>query len=181
MSLTPVEIRHVRLGRGVGYKREAVDRLLADIVDSFEAVWRGRADLADRVEALDHDLARYREMEAVLRSTLVSAESASADMRERARREAQVILDEARSEARSIAREAEREHASLLQEARRIRALLSSALTTVADATGDDRAAAAPPPADTGSTAVSRAVGLDDTAEHALAAAEQQGSGFRAA
>ena len=181
MSLTPVEIRHVRLGRGVGYKREAVDRLLADIVESFEAVWRGRADLADKVEALDHDLSRYREMEAVLRSTLVSAESASADMRERARREAQVILDEARSEARSIAREAEREHASLLQEARRIRALLGSALSTVTDATGDDRATVKRPAADTGATAASRTAGLDDTAEHALAEADHTASGFRAA
>jgi cell division initiation protein len=174
MSLTPVEIRHVRLGRGLGYKREAVDRLLSDVVESFEAVWRGRADLADRVEALDHDLARYREMETVLRSTLVSAESAAADMRERARREAQVVLDEARSEARSIAREAEREHASLLQEARRIRALLGAALSTVTDATGSDRV-------DARADAPARAVGLEDTAEHALAQAERSGSGSRAA
>ena len=174
MSLTPVEIRHVRLGRGIGYKRDAVDRLLSDIVESFEAVWRGRADLADKVEALDHDLARYREMEAVLRSTLVSAESAAADLRERARREAQVILDEARSEARSIAREAEREHAALLQEARRIRALLGAALSTVADATRDDRAEAP-------RAAASPGVGLDDTAEHALAQADRPGSGSRAA
>ena len=92
-----------------------------------------------------------------------------------------MILDEARSEARSIAREAEREHATLLQEARRIRALLSSALATVADATGDDRAAPARPAADTAATAATRAGGLDDTAEHALADAERQGSGFRAA
>ena len=174
MSLSPVEIRHVRLGRGVGYKRAAVDRLLSEIVDSFEGVWRDRADLADKVEALDHDLVRYREMEAVLRSTLVSAESAAADMRERARREAQVILDEARSEARSIGREAEREHTSLLQAARRMRALLGAALSTVTDATGDE-------PTEAPRVAASSAVGLDDTAEHALAQADRPGSGFRAA
>lgn len=177
MSLTPVEIRHVRLRRGLGYKREPVDRLLADIVESFEGVWRDRADLADKVETLDYDLARYREMEAVLRATLVSAESAAAEMRERARREAQVILDEARSEARSVAREAEREHGALLQEARRIRALLGAALAAIAEAAGDDQTAAASRQA----AAQASATGLDDTAEHALAVDDLPGPDFRAA
>lgn len=185
MSLTPVEIRHVKLGRGVGYKRESVDRLLADVVQSFEDVWRDRADLADRVEALGQELERYKEMEGILRSTLVSAESAAADLRERARREAQVILDEARSEARSIAREAEREHEALLQEARRIRALLSSALDSVSEAAGTARAPgfaqrpAAEAAADPGATQAHPA--LDDTAEHALALDDPLAPGFRAA
>ena len=53
MALTPVEIRHVKLGRGLlGYRRSGVDRLLEDVVSSFEDVWRDRADLADRVEQL---------------------------------------------------------------------------------------------------------------------------------
>lgn len=174
MSLTPVEIRHVRLSKGVGYKREAVDRLLADVVESFEDVWRDRADLADRLEALDHDLTRYREMESILRSTLVSAESAAADLRERARREAQLILDEARSEARSIAREAERERAGLLQESRRIRALLSAALATVEEASRE--------PATGSHAAPTQSPAMpDDTAEHALPLDDPLAPGFRAA
>ena len=145
MSLTPVEIRHVRLARGVGYKREAVDHLLGDIVQSFEGVWRDRADLADRVEALEHDLQRYREMESILRATLVSAESAAADLRERARREAQVIIDEARAEARAATRDADHERTTLLQEARRIRSLLTAALSAVAEAATEQREQAQPP------------------------------------
>lgn len=193
MSLTPVEIRHVKLGRGVGYKREPVDRLLGDIVESFERVWRDRADLADKLEAYDHDLSRYREMETILRTTLVSAESAASDMRERARHEAQVIVDEARSEARSILREAERERSSLLQEARRIRALLGAALTSIVEATGatatEAQAAAtatagAPPtetPTGSHAAVTHRQPLLEDTAEHALSLDEPAASGFRAA
>lgn len=179
MSLTPVEIRHVRLTRGVGYKKEAVDRLLADIVQSFENVWRDRADLADRLETVDVDLQRYREMEAILRNTLVSAETAAADLRERARHEAQLILDEARSEARSIAREAEREREQLVQEGRRVRALLTAALHSVEEATGERRSApAAPEPSFASHPAGSL---LDDTAEHVLAPADPAAPGFRAA
>ncbi|MDE3026514.1 MAG: DivIVA domain-containing protein, partial [Acidobacteriota bacterium] len=83
MALTPVEILHMTPGRGLfGYKRAATDRLLAEIVASFEDVWRERADLADKVEQLESDLVRFRELEALLRTTLVSAERASADMKE---------------------------------------------------------------------------------------------------
>ena len=62
MALTPVEIRHVKLGRGLtGYRRTATDRLLEEIVDSFEEVWRERADLQDKNERLESDIDRYME------------------------------------------------------------------------------------------------------------------------
>jgi DivIVA domain-containing protein len=86
--MTPVEIRHVQLGRSLrGYKRELVDRLLTEVADSFEDVWRERADLADKVEQLELDLVRHKELEGLLRTTLVSAESASQQLREQARKE----------------------------------------------------------------------------------------------
>jgi DivIVA domain-containing protein len=45
MSYTPVEIRHVKLRRGLrGYRRAQVDHLLEEVTDSFENVWRERAD-----------------------------------------------------------------------------------------------------------------------------------------
>jgi cell division initiation protein len=136
MSLTPVEIRHVQVGRGMlGYKREQVDKLLADIAASFEDVWRERADLADKVEQLESDLVRYKELEALLRTTLVSAEKAAATMKEQAAKEADLIVEEARTEARSITRRARADHDRLLGEVRRMRSLLRAALATVAEDT----------------------------------------------
>jgi cell division initiation protein len=77
VALTPVEIRHLKAARSLvgGYKRTAVDALMDEIVASFEDVWRERADLADKLEQLEADLVRYRELEALLRTTLVSAET----------------------------------------------------------------------------------------------------------
>ena len=79
MTLTPVEIRHLSPAKSLvgGYKRSAVDALMDEIVVSFEDVWRERADLADKVEQLEADLVRYRELESLLRTTLVSAEKAA--------------------------------------------------------------------------------------------------------
>src|SRR5438552_3327225 len=118
MAYTPVEIRHVRLARGLlGYGRRAVDKLLTDVSDSFETVWRDRADLADRVEQLETDLVRYRELEQLLHTTLVSAERAAHELRDQARREAVTIVDEARAEARTVTREARTERELLVTEA----------------------------------------------------------------
>jgi cell division initiation protein len=130
MALTPVEIRHVKFTRTMvgGYERAAVDRLVEEIVDSFEDVWRDRADFADKVEQLEQELVRYRELEVLLRTTLVSAERAAQELKGQARREAGIVLDEAHAEARAITTRARAEREHLAAEARRIRSLLRAAL-----------------------------------------------------
>ena len=135
MALTPVEIRHLKPAktRFRGYRRSVIDELLDEIALSFEDVWRERADLADKVEQLESDLVRYKELEALLRTTLVSAEKAAATMKEQAAKEADLILEEARAEARAITRRARGDHDRLLAEVRRMRSLLRAALAAVSD------------------------------------------------
>ncbi len=133
MALTPVEIRHIKPAKTLlrGYKRTPIDALLDEIALSFEDVWRERADLADKVEQLEEDLVRYRELEALLRTTLVSAEKAAVTLKEQARKEADLIVEEARAEARSITRGARADHDRLLAEVRRMRSLFRAALAVV--------------------------------------------------
>ena len=135
MAYTPVEIRHVKLQRGLigGYRRAPVDRLLTEVATSFEEVWRERADLADRVEQLEGDIARYKELEHLLRATLVSAERAAHELRNQAKREAETIVSEAQAEARAIARDARGEHEHLVRAAKRVRVLLRSTLDVLED------------------------------------------------
>ena len=157
MSMTPVEVRHQQLKRGLfGYRRRGVDDLMTDIADSFEVVWRERADLVDRVEQLETDLARHVELEGLLRSTLISAERAAQEQRDRARREADTILGEAHAEARTVTRDSRSEKERLDGEARRVAALLRSALAVVEETentadvptatTGEQAGATADPP-----------------------------------
>ena len=130
MALTPVEIRHVELRRAWlrGYRRSSVERLLNEIADSFESVWRERADLADQLEELETEASKHRELETLLRSTLVSAERAAQDMKEQARRESDLIVQEAHAEGRRIARNASTERERLEEQTRKIRAQLRTAL-----------------------------------------------------
>jgi cell division initiation protein len=153
MSMTPVEIRHVTLGRKpLGYDRSATDDLLTEIAASFEHVWRERADLRDELEELESELARQKELEQALRNTLLSAERMADDMRAQARREADVIVAEARSAARDIVSGAETERERIRTEIRRLqeaetgvradyRAFLLAALDRLGGDTEERRAA----------------------------------------
>jgi cell division initiation protein len=138
MSLSPVEIRHIRFARGAfGYKRSAVERTLDEIGESFEEVWRDRADLADKVEQLEADIARYREVETLLHTTLVTAERSAAELKEQAKREAELILAEAHEEARRISFAAHDRHSRLTADLRRLRTMLASALAAVDEGDAD--------------------------------------------
>lgn len=147
MALTPVEIRHIKPPRTTfgGYRTDPVDKILEDVVTSFEDVWRERADLADKVEQLEADLVRFRELETLLRTTLVSAEQASEQMKDTARREAELILSEAHAEAREIQRRAVAENERLQTETRRLRAQLAEALAVIGDEPAADASAETEP------------------------------------
>jgi len=142
MALTPVEIRHLAPPTGfAGYKRGPTDKLFAEIATSFEDVWRERADLADKVDQLEADIVRYKEIESLLRETLVSAERAASQLKEQARREAEIILSEAHAEARKVQHDARTENERLVVDSRRIKAQLAGALEMIDDAQDAEDAA----------------------------------------
>ena len=114
----------------VGYS-PTLERVLEDVADSFESVWRERGSLAERVEVLELELARHVELETLLRSTLVSAERAAQDLKEQARREADLIVSEANGEARRVLRDAITEKERVLGDTRRVQSLLRSALAVI--------------------------------------------------
>jgi cell division initiation protein len=145
MSYTPVELRHVRVGRGVwGYRRGAVEQLLLEVADSFEEVWRERGELSDEVEDLKKAMVELKRREELLAHTLVAAENTASEVRDQAKREAELIISEAHQEARSIARGAQGEHARLAAEIRRMEALLRAALGMVEEGVHDTRPAETP-------------------------------------
>src|SRR3954465_2094950 len=133
MAIAPVEIRHVTLKKSLfgGYRKKRVNELLEEVASSFEDVWREREDLRDKVHQLETELRRHRELESLLRETLVTAEKSVIELKDQARTEAELVIREAHTAARSITQDALTGRERLLGEATRVRALLQAALTTV--------------------------------------------------
>jgi cell division initiation protein len=122
MSITPVEIGHVRFPRRpFGYGRHRVREVMDEIAASYGDAWAEREDLRERIEELEAELRRHKELEEMLRKTLVSAERSVDAMREQARRDADTTLRDAEQKARDIIGEAHRERERLRHEFFRLR------------------------------------------------------------
>jgi cell division septum initiation protein DivIVA len=123
----------VKIGRSTfgGYRKHETEKLIEDIADSFEEVWRDRGELTDKLEDVEKVLAEVKQRESLLASTLVAAEKASTEIREAAKREAELIIAEAHQEARSVTRGAQSERERLFTEVRRVETLLRAALGMV--------------------------------------------------
>ena len=147
MRYTPVELRHVKIGRSAfgGYRRLETEKLIEDIADSFEEVWRDRGELTDKLEDVEKILAEVKQRESLLASTLVAAERASTEIREAAKREAELIVAEAHQEARSVTRGAQGERERLFTEVRRVETLLRAALGMVEETRNELPASPASP------------------------------------
>jgi cell division initiation protein len=152
MRYTPVELRHVKIGRSTfgGYRKLETDKLIEDIADSFEEVWRDRGELADKLEEVEKLLADVKQRESLLASTLVAAEKASTEIREAAKREAEMIIAEAHQEARSLTRVAQSERERLFTEVRRVETLLRAALGMVEETRSELPATPVAPPGHAG-------------------------------
>jgi cell division initiation protein len=135
MALSPVELPHVQLHRALlGYRPSSVDRLLEEVRESFEEVWCERAELRDKVEHQEAEIARHREVEGLLRETLMQAERTAHELKGQAKRTAEQIVNDAHTEARSITQEALAERERLAADAARVRAVLEAALATIDEA-----------------------------------------------
>ena len=150
MRYTPVELRHVKIGRSTfgGYRKLETEKLIEDIADSFEEVWRDRGELTDKLEDVEKVLSEVKQRESLLASTLVAAEKASTEIREAAKREAELIIAEAHQEARSVTRGAQSERERLFTEVRRVETLLRAALGMVEETRNELPATPAAAPAE---------------------------------
>lgn len=107
MFIAPSEVQDQKLkGRLRGYSKGAVEKLLDDVVASYELVWRERDELRGRVEQLEKELVPLREAERHVSESLVTAERAGAEVRARAASEAKELLGQARAEGEALKREA---------------------------------------------------------------------------
>ncbi len=158
MSYTPVELRHVRVGRSVfGYNRAMVEEMIEEVAESFEATWRERGELADRVESLEKYVLELRGREELLTRTLVAAEQVATDIRRQARDAADAILAEAQRDAQAIVRTAHAHREVLHLESRRIEGMLRAALVMIEEETAPANAAPMPFPMPTAPVAAQAA------------------------
>ncbi len=151
--LTPLDIRHVEFSRRAGgYDRREVKAFMERLALEVEDALRESQGLRKRLSATEAEVARLRNAEAELQTAVMATERMAGDLKETAKREAQLLLDDAERQRRARLADVEdgllRSHARLeaLEMQRRLfkeqfRALLQAYATALE---ADDSAAVRP-------------------------------------
>ena len=134
--LTPLDIQNQEFRRVLrGYSEDEVDDFLDRVVADFETLLKQNQQLRDEVEELRSRVEQYRQLENTLHSALIVAQETAEEVKQSARKEAQLIVREAEEDALRIAkaaearvREAEERLAQMQREAQAFRAQLRSLL-----------------------------------------------------
>ncbi|GGJ73338.1 hypothetical protein GCM10008939_17060 [Deinococcus aquiradiocola] len=89
-----------------GYKRLDVRTFLNELADDFEELLQSRQELNERLALMEGRLAEYRQSEDDLRRAVVSAERIAQELRENARKEAELITTQAEAYRDSVTQQA---------------------------------------------------------------------------
>jgi len=128
MKISPIEIRKKDFEKAFrGYEKEEVDAFLQSLSQEWEKVQDENREFQRKIETLEKEVARMREVEATLYKTLKTAEDTSSNIIEQSNkaaelhvREAQMnaeaLLSEARSKARAMIEDAEIEVKNILDD-----------------------------------------------------------------
>lgn len=113
MKITPLDILQKRFRRVLrGYDRQEVEAFLALVASGFEELVRDAQALRADVVRMDEEIAEFRGRERSLQETMVTAQKACEDIRESARKEAEITLAEAELQGEKIVQAA---HAKFLR------------------------------------------------------------------
>jgi cell division initiation protein len=100
LTVTPLDMRQPRFGAAMrGFDRKEVTDFLEEAANGYDNALRENERLRSEIVRLEASLTQFRELEASLKSTLVSAQKVADDMRATAEQEGARILRDAETRA----------------------------------------------------------------------------------
>lgn len=107
MRITPIEIQqHQFKSRLFGYDTSAVDHFLEMLADELERLHKQNNELKESLARTRSSLDQMRDREKALQDTLMTAQQVTVELKDNARREAQIVVAEARLEGEQVVRDA---------------------------------------------------------------------------
>lgn len=109
--LTPLDIENKKFSKQMmnGYSVEEVDDFLDDLTKDYEKIYKEVAEYKNKLEDMQENISKYKNIEGTLQSTLVMAQSAADEVRNLAKQQAEQIVNEAQADAKRAVAELEQE------------------------------------------------------------------------
>jgi cell division initiation protein len=140
MKITPLDIQQKRFARAVrGYDRDEVEAFLSLAAGAFEDLIKEVHALREDAQRKDDEIAGHRGRERALQETLVTAQRASEEIRESARREGEITIAEAELQAEKIVQGAHQRFVRIvddIQEMKRLRVQFEASIRALVEGHG---------------------------------------------
>ena len=106
MPLTPLDIHNKEFGRSFrGYDEDEVNEFLDQVIKDYEALIRENKEMQTQILTLQERLDHFSNIEETLSKTIIVAQEAADEVKNNAKKEAQLILKEAEKNADRIINE----------------------------------------------------------------------------
>jgi len=106
MPLTPLDIHNKEFSRGFrGYDEDEVNEFLDQVIKDYEALIRENKEMQNQMLALQERLNHFSNIEETLSKTIIVAQEAADEVRNNAKKEAQLIIKESEKNADRIINE----------------------------------------------------------------------------
>jgi cell division initiation protein len=103
MNITPLDITQKQFRKALrGFDREEVEAFLSLVAVEFEALVKDVLALREDNQRKADEIAEHRSRERALQETLVAAQKASEEIRDAARKEAEITISDAELQAEKI-------------------------------------------------------------------------------
>ena len=109
--LTPLDIENKKFSKQMmnGYSVDEVDEFLDEITADYEKIYKEASEAKNKIEDMQEDMAKYKNIESTLNNTLIMAQTAADDVKNLAKQQAEAILNEAQANAKQAVVELEQE------------------------------------------------------------------------
>lgn len=106
MPLTPLDIHNKEFGRSFrGYDEDEVNEFLDQVIKDYEALIRENKDLQNQLLTIQERVNHFSNIEETLSKTIIVAQEAADEVKNNAKKEAQLIVKEAEKNADRIINE----------------------------------------------------------------------------
>ncbi len=124
MYRTPLDIQNKEFSRRFrGYDIDEVKEYLSQLADEWAILIEENKTLEERLKDLEGQLEYYRNIETLLKETLLSTQQAMNELRKTTEEERRSIINSAQNSAREIIRKAEEEKAQIEMEIEKLKAV----------------------------------------------------------
>ncbi len=109
--LTPLDIENKKFSKQMmnGYSVDEVDEFLDELTADYEKLYKETSEAKNKIEDMQEDMAKYKNIESTLNNTLIMAQTAAEDVKNLAKQQAEAIINEAQASAKQTVSELEQD------------------------------------------------------------------------